>query len=85
MSKYDYFSSLLQLGEIQGRIAVLLAGDVCEGAGKSVNEISDLNRQSNLLCAEIDAALFDEFLPPIDRASISSCAPSVLWSPTPRR
>ena len=27
-----------------------------------------------MLCSEIDAALFDEFLPPVDRVSISACA-----------
>ncbi len=74
MSKYDYFSSLLRLGELQKRVAILLMEGICEGACKSVSEISDLNRESNLICAEIDAALFDEFLPPIERVSISSCA-----------
>jgi hypothetical protein len=74
MPKYDYLSSLTKLADAQMRVSVILKSELCNDKGESVSEISDINRQSNSLCAEIDAALFDEFLPPIERVSISACA-----------
>lgn len=74
MSKYDYLSSLTRLADAQMRVSLMLKNELCNDKGESVSGISDLNRQSNSLCAEIDSALFDEFLPPIERVSISECA-----------
>lgn len=74
MSKYNYFLSLERLADAQLRASRLLKSEFCGEVRKSLSDISDINRQSNSLCSEVDAALFSEFLPPIDRVSISACA-----------
>jgi hypothetical protein len=74
MSRYNYFSTLERLGDAQLRTSTLLKSELCSEHRRSLSEISDINRQANSLCSEIDSVLFSDSSTPISKASISRCA-----------
>lgn len=73
MSKYNYFDTLNRLAQLSSR-AVFLA---CSPPKETVQgEISALRQTSDRLLCELEGVLFSDFMPPIERAGIASCAHS---------
>jgi hypothetical protein len=71
MSKLNYFDSLERLSVLSSR-AVFLA---CSPSKSSVlPELTSIRNSSDQTLCELELTLFSDFIPPLDRADISSCA-----------
>ena len=70
MLKYDYFSLIQDLSDN----AIDAVRQACQKHAKSSRSISSLQSDCLKLLCNLESALFSDFLPPLDRASIAEYA-----------
>lgn len=73
MPKLDYFDALSRISVLSAR-AVFIA---CTPIRQSSAEIVALRRAADKIVCDLECFLFSDFMPPLDRSSISLCAHSL--------
>ena len=74
MVKYRYFETLEQISELSEKAVQLACGALSASAH---TEASDLRRSCDRLVCELEDALFLDFMPPLERNNLASCAHSL--------
>ena len=75
MAKFNYFDSLEHLALLSTR-AVFIA---CSASNQSAQgEIASIRHSADRLLCELESVLFSDFMPPLERTSICSCAHSIV-------
>jgi uncharacterized protein Yka (UPF0111/DUF47 family) len=74
MAKFNYFDSLEHLALLSTR-AVFIACNSQKASAQG--EIASIRHSADRLLCDIESVLFSDFMPPLERASICSCAHSV--------
>ena len=75
MAKFNYFDSLEHLALLSTR-AVFIACTSQKSSAQS--EIASIRHSADRLLCELESVLFSDFMPPLERASICSCAHSIV-------
>lgn len=74
MPKFDYFDALSQLSVLSSRAVFIACSQIRHSTAEEILTLRDLLDES--VC-ELETILFSDFMPPLERASISACAHSL--------